>query len=349
MNTSAPGTRPAAASTAKPAAAPRRAGADRIDLDTTVVTGNRELPKVLYIVPWKKPLPGDLAGRPGGGVLDEALAPIDRDVFRRQVSYDAQLAPKAESAGAALAATPAPTPAKPAAKATVRPAAKPAPKPAARPVPATARQRADDVAKGLALATETVEAISAGQLDVAARVLTGPADCEFNQRVAVQPVDGQPGHFTVTHQGKHYRMLPRETTTGAVRLEDPVNGIVWLQIPAKSMLMNARRGQRMVDGCMHAEQRAAVAGARAELPVEQAHLPVPREAAGLDACRVLEGGVPAHQAHEGVAPRGVEDEGATGFDLRYTGTMMPPDKDWREFTEVLSRRDLATLMSAAWG
>ena len=39
---------------------------------------------------------------------------------------------------------------------------------------------------------------------------------------------------------------------------------------------------------------------------------------------------------------------ATGFDLRYTGTMMPPEKDWREFTEVLSRRDLATLMSTAW-
>ncbi|MFA5731631.1 MAG: phospholipase D-like domain-containing anti-phage protein [Acidithiobacillus sp.] len=40
---------------------------------------------------------------------------------------------------------------------------------------------------------------------------------------------------------------------------------------------------------------------------------------------------------------------ATGFDLRYTGTMISPEKDWREFTEVLSRRDLATLMSAAWG
>ena len=39
---------------------------------------------------------------------------------------------------------------------------------------------------------------------------------------------------------------------------------------------------------------------------------------------------------------------ATGFDLRYTGTMKPPEKDWREFTEVLSRRDLATLMSVAW-
>ncbi len=40
---------------------------------------------------------------------------------------------------------------------------------------------------------------------------------------------------------------------------------------------------------------------------------------------------------------------ATGFDLRYTGTMMPPEKDWRDFTKVLSRRDLATLMSLAWG
>lgn len=40
---------------------------------------------------------------------------------------------------------------------------------------------------------------------------------------------------------------------------------------------------------------------------------------------------------------------ATGFDLRYTGTMMPPEKDWRGFTEVLSRRDLVTLMSTAWG
>lgn len=40
---------------------------------------------------------------------------------------------------------------------------------------------------------------------------------------------------------------------------------------------------------------------------------------------------------------------ATGFDLRYTGTMTPPEKDWRECAIVLARRDLATLMSTAWG
>ena len=63
---------------------------DRADIDKTKIIGNRELPKVLYIMPWKKPLPGDLSGRPLAGVLDEALAPVDRDVFRRQVNYDAQ-------------------------------------------------------------------------------------------------------------------------------------------------------------------------------------------------------------------------------------------------------------------
>jgi len=40
---------------------------------------------------------------------------------------------------------------------------------------------------------------------------------------------------------------------------------------------------------------------------------------------------------------------ATGFDLRYTGTMAPPEKDWRDCSEVLSRRDFATLLSAGWG
>jgi hypothetical protein len=71
---------------------------DRADIERTQIIGNRELPKVLYIVPWKKPLPGDLSGRPPGGVLDEVLAPVDRDVFRRQVRYDAMVQPVAAPA-----------------------------------------------------------------------------------------------------------------------------------------------------------------------------------------------------------------------------------------------------------
>jgi len=63
---------------------------DRADIDRTQIIGNRELPKVTYIVPWKKPGAGDLTGRPLVSVLDEALSPLDREVFRRQTRYDAQ-------------------------------------------------------------------------------------------------------------------------------------------------------------------------------------------------------------------------------------------------------------------
>ena len=77
-----------AVDTSQPAAAPgRRAQNDRLDLDTTIVTGNRELPKVLYIVPWKKADLGDLPAQPFNTLLDEVLTPVDRDVFRREVTY----------------------------------------------------------------------------------------------------------------------------------------------------------------------------------------------------------------------------------------------------------------------
>lgn len=60
---------------------------DSIELGRTEITGNQELPKVLYIVPWKKADPGDLMGKPVNTLLDEVLAPIDREEFVRQVDY----------------------------------------------------------------------------------------------------------------------------------------------------------------------------------------------------------------------------------------------------------------------
>jgi hypothetical protein len=78
----------------------RRAGnngvMDEIDLGRTEITGNQELPKVLYIVPWQKSDPGDLTGKPVNTLLDEVLAPIDRSEFIRQVEYYGDLYGKDE-------------------------------------------------------------------------------------------------------------------------------------------------------------------------------------------------------------------------------------------------------------
>jgi len=86
------------------ATAPKGSGKahDSLELDTTQITGNRELPKVLYIVPWKRSDLGDLVGKPVNSLLDEVLTPVDRDVFKRQNRYYDALKPDdAGKAGAA--------------------------------------------------------------------------------------------------------------------------------------------------------------------------------------------------------------------------------------------------------
>ena len=103
---------------------------DRADIDRTQIIGNRELPKVLYIVPWKKPLPGQLSGRPVHSVLDEALAPVDREVFKRQADYSAQLRARSTTVAAVAAA--------PAAALAAAPAVPPALSPALSSVPTPA-------------------------------------------------------------------------------------------------------------------------------------------------------------------------------------------------------------------
>jgi len=112
-----PGPGPAAVPGSGAAAgAPLKGGksSDRLELDTTQISGNRELPKVMYVVPWRRPDPGEFTGRPPNSLLDEALTPVDRDVFRRQNSYYSALSgepgsPKSQPGAAATGAA-APTP-----------------------------------------------------------------------------------------------------------------------------------------------------------------------------------------------------------------------------------------------
>ncbi len=102
-NAGSSATPPAQGQAAKPAAqtgaaqtGARGKALDRLELDTTQITGNRELPKVLYIVPWKRSDLGDLVGKPVNSLLDEVLAPVDRDVFQRENRYYRALTPGAD-------------------------------------------------------------------------------------------------------------------------------------------------------------------------------------------------------------------------------------------------------------
>jgi len=134
------------------------------------------------------------------------------------------------SMNAALAATAASAPAKAPAKKT---AAKPAAKPAEPEAP-----------------------LSEGQLAAAERVMTGVAECEFKQTVSVEK-EAAPGHFKVTFGKLSFTMVPQETTTGAVVLVDKAKDVEWLQIPAKSMLLDQKSHHRLVTECQQSAQKTA--------------------------------------------------------------------------------------------
>ncbi len=62
-----------------------------VEMEGTTIRGASELPKVLYIVPWKKADMGDVSIQPADDIFNEELAPLDRDIFRRQVMFYDQL------------------------------------------------------------------------------------------------------------------------------------------------------------------------------------------------------------------------------------------------------------------
>ena len=70
-----------------------------VALGATDITGNKELPKVMVIVPWKDSLGAGGVIKPTDSLLDDVLQPVDRGVFQRQIRYYGQLdAPAAPAA-----------------------------------------------------------------------------------------------------------------------------------------------------------------------------------------------------------------------------------------------------------
>lgn len=63
------------------------AGEERLEMEGMAVIGNQELPKALFIVPWKDPESAMAPDRPINTLIDEALQPVDPDVFRRKLQY----------------------------------------------------------------------------------------------------------------------------------------------------------------------------------------------------------------------------------------------------------------------
>ena len=59
------------------------------------IKGNRELPKVLYVVPWKSVERFQIESPPIISIMEQKLTPIDRASFRRKINYHEEIFSKA--------------------------------------------------------------------------------------------------------------------------------------------------------------------------------------------------------------------------------------------------------------
>ena len=96
--------------------------------------------------------------------------------------------------------------------------------------------------------------LTAEDLEMAKRVFVGTIPCELGNSVTITASNRRPGFFLVQTKGARFNMHPVESRTGALRLEDPRRGAMWLQLGNKSMLMSQKLGQRLADECMCPEQ-----------------------------------------------------------------------------------------------
>lgn len=139
--------------------------------------------------------------------------------------------------------------------------AAPAAKPAAKSATAKNKKLAPSAQKAVEEVTPIDDdpnlQLSDADLAVAKKVYTGEIRCELGATVRVVPMKRE-GLFLVSTKNFRFRMHPVESRTGAIRLEDPVAGAMWLQLANKSMLMSQKFGTRLADEC-HSPEQAKVA------------------------------------------------------------------------------------------
>ncbi|WP_128001891.1 hypothetical protein [Piscinibacter defluvii] len=131
------------------------------------------------------------------------------------------------------------------------------PQKAAKPAPAKA-------AKAAPAKEAEPPAASAEQLAAAERVYYGTYECEMGQTATVATMPKYPGYAEVKSGKQTWLMKPVASSTGAIRLEDLKERFLVIQIANKSMLFDSKTGQRVLDGCVNANQREVAAALKAQ-------------------------------------------------------------------------------------
>jgi hypothetical protein len=79
-------------------------------------------------------------------------------------------------------------------------------------------------------------------------------DCELGNKISIYRQAEDNEHIALRWKKQLLQLTRVTTTTGANRFENKKSGLVWIDIPAKGMLLDSKKGQQLANECKHPEQ-----------------------------------------------------------------------------------------------
>jgi hypothetical protein len=80
--------------------------------------------------------------------------------------------------------------------------------------------------------------------------------CELGNKVTIYQYPGNDQEIALQWNKHVHHMTRVGTTTGANRFENLKKGLVWIGIPAKSILLDSKQGHQLANECKNPEQSA---------------------------------------------------------------------------------------------
>jgi hypothetical protein len=86
-------------------------------------------------------------------------------------------------------------------------------------------------------------------------------DCELGNKITIYQNTGDEAHIALRWKKRLHRLTRVGTTTGALRFENKLYGLIWIGIPAKGMLLDSKLNRQLANECRNAEQLKPMATA----------------------------------------------------------------------------------------
>ena len=153
----------------------------------------------------------------------------------------------------AASTTATPATAKPAATTPVKKAVK---QPVKRVAKKEAHPKAEDVISGKKIPLDEDSEDETSEPEVTG-TKTYDFNCELGNKVTIFKNDGDDKYIAIRWDKRIRRLTRVKTTTGANRFENHLAGLVWIGIPAKSMLLDSKKGEQLANECKLIEPSAS--------------------------------------------------------------------------------------------